>query len=83
MTVASPGGLPRGISEEEYLRGGISTLRNPIIGNVLYRLRMIGKSGTGIRRINDTDQGSMIKPVFTVGENAICIVLPGLQEKRD
>ena len=25
----------------------------------------------------------MIKPVFTVGENAICIVLPVLQEKSD
>ncbi len=25
----------------------------------------------------------MIKPVFTVGENTICIVLPVLQEKSD
>ena len=83
IRITSPGGLPRGVSEEEYLRGGISILRNPIIGNVFYRLHMIEKFGTGIRRINDTYQSSMIKPVFTVGENTICIVLPVLQEKSD
>ena len=38
IRITSPGGLPRGVSEEEYLRGGISILRNPIIGNVFYRL---------------------------------------------
>ena len=65
IRITSPGGLPRGVSEEEYLRGGISILRNPIIGNVFYRLHMIEKFGTGIRRINDTYQSSMIKPVFT------------------
>ncbi len=83
IRITSPGGLPRGVSEEEYLRGGISILRNPIIGNVFYRLHMIEKFGTGIRRINDTYQSSMIKPVFTVGENTICIVLPVFQEKSD
>ena len=44
---------------------------------------MIEKFGTGIRRINDTYQSSMIKPVYTVGENTICIVLPVLQEKNN
>ena len=83
IRITSPGSLPRGIGEEEYLRGGISILRNPIIGNVLYRLHMIEKFGTGIRRINDTYQSSMIKPVYTVGENTICIVLPVLQEKNN
>ena len=83
IRITSPGSLPRGVGEEEYLRGGISILRNPIIGNVLYRLHMIEKFGTGIRRINDTYQSSMIKPVYTVGENTICIVLPVLQEKNN
>jgi ATP-dependent DNA helicase RecG len=83
IRITSPGDLPRGVSEEEYLRGGISILRNPIIGNVFYRLHMIEKFGTGIRRINDTYQSSMIKPVFTIGENTICIDLPVLQEKSD
>ncbi|MCF0111810.1 MAG: putative DNA binding domain-containing protein, partial [Erysipelotrichaceae bacterium] len=53
IEVTSPGGLPKGISEEEYLRGGISIPRNYIIGNVFLRLKMIERFGTGIRRIND------------------------------
>ena len=65
------------------MRGGISILRNPIIGNVFYRLHMIEKFGTGIRRINETYQGSMIKPSFSITENTICIILPVLQEKSD
>ena len=83
IQITSPGGLPKGVSEEEYLKGGISILRNPIIGNVFYRLHMIEKFGTGIRRINEAYQNSMIKPAFTVTENAICILLPVLQEKSD
>ncbi len=83
IQITSPGGLPGGVSEEEYLRGGISILRNPIIGNVFYRLHMIEKFGTGIRRINDTYRSSMIKPVFTTGENTIVIILPVVQEKND
>ena len=65
------------------MRGGISILRNPIIGNVFYRLHMIEKFGTGIRRINETYQDSMIKPSFSITENTICIILPVLQEKSD
>ena len=81
IEITSPGGLPKGVNEEEYLRGGISILRNPIIGNVFYRLHMIEKYGTGIRRINDAYKDSAVKPEFTVSENAIRIVLPVLQKK--
>ena len=82
IEITSPGGLPKGISEEEYLRGGISILRNPIIGNVFYRLHMIERFGTGIRRICDEYQGSIVKPSFDISENAIRIVLPVLQEEN-
>ncbi len=83
IQITSPGGLPKGVSEEEYLRGGISILRNPIIGNVFYRLHMIEKFGTGIRRINEAYRGSTIKPKYSITENAICIILPVVQEKSD
>lgn len=43
IEISSPGGLPAGISEEEYLNGQISILRNPIIGNVFFRLKYIEK----------------------------------------
>src|SRR5690554_2110923 len=45
VEVSSPGGLPSGISKEEYLRGQISILRNPIFGNVFFRLGYIEKFG--------------------------------------
>ncbi len=76
IEINSPGGLPKGISEEEYLYGNISVLRNPIIAGVFYRLDIIEKFGTGIARINDEYTHSIAKPGFAVSENSIRIVLP-------
>lgn len=76
IEVVSPGGLPKGMTETEYLRGGISVLRNRIIANVFLRLHMIEKFGTGIRRIHEAYKSSEIKPVFEITENTIRVVLP-------
>ena len=76
IEITSPGGLPNGMSEEEYYRGGISVLRNRIIGSIFYRLRMIERFGTGIRRINESYKNSTVKPVYSLSENAIRIILP-------
>ena len=54
IEIYSPGGLPAGLSKEEYLNGFISTLRNPIIANVFFRLGIIEKFGTGILRIKES-----------------------------
>ena len=83
IDIVSPGGLPRGISEEEYLRGGISILRNRIIGSVFLRLQMIERFGTGIRRIYESYKDSMIKPGFEVTENSIRISLPVVQTSSE
>ena len=71
-----PGGLPPGISKEEYLYGNISVLRNPIIAGVFNRLNIIEKFGTGIARINKEYTQSISKPYFEVSENRIRIILP-------
>jgi len=76
IEINSPGGLPEGISEEEYLYGNISVLRNPIIAGVFYRLDIIEKFGTGIARIIEEYIHSISKPGFDVSENNIRIVLP-------
>ena len=39
VEVVSPGGLPSGITEKEYLSGKISVLRNRNLANVFYRFR--------------------------------------------
>lgn len=81
IEVVSPGGLPNGIKEEEYRRGGLSVLRNRILGNVFLRLNMIERFGTGIRRINETYRNSEVKPVFKITENSIIGILPVLEQK--
>ena len=76
IEVSSPGGLPAGLSEEEYLKGNISMLRNPILGNVFYRLHIVEILGTGIIRIKESYKESQKKPVFEVFENSIKVTLP-------
>ena len=78
ISVTSPGGLPTGISEDEYLSGRISLLRNPILGSVFFRLRLIEKLGTGVRRIRAAYKDAPVKPEFLVSENAIQVDLPVL-----
>lgn len=76
IEVVSPGGLPSGITEEEYLSGKLSVLRNRNLANVFYRLGFVEIFGTGITRIKQFYEEGLIKPDFEVSENTIKIVLP-------
>lgn len=80
IEINSPGGLPAGISEAEYLHGQISILRNPIIGNVFFRLKIIEKFGTGIMRINYAYENVLSKPDYQIYENSIKVVLPVIEK---
>ena len=77
--INSPGGLPFGISKDEYLNCNISILRNPIIAGVFYRLNLIEQFGTGVMRIIEEYRQSMTKPKFEISENNISIILPVIQ----
>lgn len=79
IEVVSPGGLPPGITEEEYLSGKLSILRNRNLANVFYRLGFVEIFGTGIIRIKQLYEQNLISPVFDVSENTIKIVLPVLE----
>ncbi len=76
IEIISPGGLPSDISEKEYLNGQVSIIRNPIIANIFFRLNIIERFGTGIKRIQNSYRNSKSKPQFFVFENSIKIVLP-------
>lgn len=76
IEVVSPGGLPSGITENDFLSGRISVLRNRIIANVFYRLRYVEIFGTGIARIKELYKKSVIQPIFDVSDNSISITLP-------
>ena len=69
IEVVSPGGLPAGITKEEYLSGKLSVLRNRNLANVFYRLGFVEIFGR--------------KPEFEVSENAIQIVLPVWESNLD
>ena len=83
IEIVFPGGLPAGITEEEYLSGKLSVLRNRNLTNVFYRLGFVEIFGTGITRIKQLYAESLIKPDFEMSENAIKIVLPVLETNAD
>ncbi len=83
IEVVSPGGLPSGITKDEYLAGKLSVLRNRNLANVFYRLGFVEIFGTGITRIKQLYAEGMTKPDFDVSENAIKIVLPLLEKNTD
>lgn len=76
IEISSPGGLPNGMTLDEYLHGMISLRRNPIIRNVFYRLGIVEIFGTGILRINHAYENSIRKPIYNVSANSIQIILP-------
>ncbi|HAD20238.1 MAG TPA: AAA family ATPase [Lachnospiraceae bacterium] len=76
IEIISPGGLPSGITEEEYLSGKLSVLRNRNLANVFYRLGFVEIFGTGITRIKQLYKEGSIQPEFEVTENTIKMMLP-------
>ena len=76
IEITSPGGLPDGLSKEEYLPGQIFILRNPIIAGVFFRLGLIEQFGTGVQRILKEYSHSIIQPQFLIYDNSITIKLP-------
>lgn len=83
IEIVSPGGLPSGITEEEYLAGKLYVLRNRNLANVFYRLGFVEIFGTGITRIKQLYAEALIKPDFEVSENAIKIMLPIFEKNVD
>src|SRR6056297_313594 len=76
ISIVSPGGLPIGISEEEYIEGKISVPRNRILADIFQRLKIIERLATGIRRIKESYKDFVMKPEFDVTENTITVILP-------
>ena len=83
IEIVSPGGLPAGITEDEYLAGKLSVLRNRILANVFYRLGFVEIFGNGITRIKQLYKEGLIKPDFEVSENTITMVIPVFEKKLD
>ena len=76
IEITSPGGLLDQLSKEDYLYKEVSMLRNPVIGNVFFRLHLIEQFGTGVQRIIASYAHCKRQPVFDISENFIKITLP-------
>ena len=76
IEIVSPGGLPSGMDEEQYFKGLTSISKNPNIANVFFRLKLIERFGTGIKRIIDSYNHYKIKPSFEIKQSQIRVVLP-------
>jgi len=65
IEISNPGGLPKGLSREEL--GTRSVRRNPLIADLLHRIALIEKAGTGIRRmIEEARKHKCPEPEFKV-----------------
>lgn len=51
-------------------------MRNPIIGNIFFRLNIIENFGTGIRRIINSYKNLVKNPSFKIFDNSIEVKLP-------
>lgn len=78
IKISSPGGLPEGITPEEYLQDDLSVPRNPDLAYVFLRLGYIERLGSGIRRILSSYQDQTGKPEFAFSKNVITVRLPSL-----
>ena len=83
VEVVSPGSLPVGLSVDEYENGNVSLVRNRIVADVFRKLNLIEKFGTGVRRIKEQYRRYTLKPVFSVFENSILVILPKVNAKAN
>ena len=81
--IISPGGLPIGITEAEYLDGRVSIPRNRIIADIFLRLGIIERLATGIRRIREYYKNSGVNPEFLIAQNSIKVILPKINHKTN
>lgn len=83
VEITSPGGLPIGISYDDFIDGKISIPRNKVISEIFYRLKFIEKIATGIRRIKSHYKEYKLKPDFQITDNSVRVVLPNVLYKKE
>lgn len=83
IEIISPGGLPPGITAKEYLDGRVSVMRNKIIADIFFRVGIIERLATGIRRIKEYYRSYEVKPDFLILENSITVILPNVRTEYE
>lgn len=79
LYVLSPGGLPDGLSREEYLSDRhLSFLRNRSLSLVFLKLGKVESLGSGIPMIREAYASSPLQPVFEVSDSSVTTMLPAM-----
>ena len=71
------GSLMKGVTLSDIMLG-LSSLRNPNLANIFYRLELIEAYGTGMQKIMEEYEGYDFKPSIELSENAFKITLPNI-----
>ncbi len=77
LSIASYGGLKRGLGVDDIL-AGMSSPRNPKIASMFYRLGFIEAYGTGIPRMMDDYRDALLKPTLELTTNVFKVELPSM-----
>lgn len=77
IEVLTIGGLANGLTINDIMIG-TSLLRNPRLGQVLYRLKWIEAYGIGILKIKEAYASYDLEPLFEITENAFKVTLPAI-----
>jgi ATP-dependent DNA helicase RecG len=77
--IKTPGGLPEGISNADFINGQVSIMRNITLAEIFYKLKIIGRLGTGINVITDAYTESASKPTIVVDKSYISFFLPAIK----
>lgn len=83
IEITSIGGLPEGITKDEYFSGSVSILRNETIAEVFHRLEIIEKFATGIKRIKKEYEKFNENPSFKIREASITVILPCISYNKN
>ena len=75
VEIVTPGGLPAGMREEDL--GSRSVPRNPLLFNMLYRMKLVEQIGSGIRRIHDAClEHGVAEPDIHVSPDWLTVTFP-------
>jgi len=75
VEIVTPEGLPAGMREEDL--GSRSVPRNPLLFNMLYRMKLVEQIGSGVRRIHDAClEHGVAEPSIQVSTDWVIVTFP-------
>ena len=82
VEIVSPGGLPQGMTEADL--GTKSVPRNPLLFGMLYRMDVVEKIGSGVRRMGELCRKHDVpQPTIEVSDRWVTVTFPRADQEDD